>query len=46
MSEKKLWFQNALFFDHQYLRKKSSGILAIFQGVGLQANAASEKAVV
>ena len=34
------------FFDHQYLWKESSGILVIFHGVGLQAKAASEKAVV
>ena len=38
--------QIAVFFDHQYLWKESSGILVIFHGVGLQAKAASEKAVV
>ena len=35
-----------VFFDHQYLWKKSSDILVIFHGVGLQAKAASEKVVV
>ena len=43
---KKIWFENAVFFDHQYLWKESSGILVIFHGIGLQAKAASEKAVV
>ena len=38
--------QIAVFFDHQYLWKESSGILVIFHGVGLQAKAASEKALV
>ena len=38
--------QIAVFFDHQYLRKKSSDILVIFHRVGLQAKAASEKVVV
>ena len=36
----------AVFFDHQYLWKKSSDILVIFHGVGLQAKEASEKVVV
>ena len=36
----------AVFFDHQYLWKKSSDILVIFHGVGLQTKAASEKVVV
>ena len=35
----------AVFFDHQYLWKKSSDILVIFHGVGLQAKASSEKVV-
>ena len=38
--------QVAVFFDHQYLWKESSCILVIFHGVGFQAKAASEKAVV
>ena len=38
--------QIAVFFDHQYIRKKSSDILLIFHEVGLQAKAASEKVVV
>ena len=36
----------AVFFDHQYLWKKSSDILVIFHGAGLQAKAASEKVAV
>ena len=35
-----------VFFDHQYLWKKSSDTLVIFHGVGLQAKAKSEKIVV
>ena len=38
--------QVAVFFDRQYLWKESSCILVIFHGVGFQAKAASEKAVV
>ena len=37
--------QLAVFFDFQYW-KETSGILVIFHGVGIQAKAASEKAVV
>ena len=36
--------QLAVFFDFQYW-KETSGILVIFHGVGIQAKAASEKAV-
>ena len=36
----------AVFFDRQYLWKKSSDILLIFHGAGPQANTASEKVVV
>ena len=52
MSEKKSGFkilsanQIAVFVDHQYLWKESSGILVIFQRVGIQGKAASEIAVV
>ena len=38
--------QIAVFFDHQYLWKESSGTLVIFHRVSLQAKTASEKAVV
>ena len=34
------------FFDYQYIWKESSAMLIIFHWVGLQAKAASEKAVV
>ena len=52
MSEKKsgfkiLWAnQIAVFVDHQYLWKESSGILVIFHRVGIQGKAAFETAVV
>ena len=38
--------QIAVFFDHQYIWKESSGILIILHRVGLQVKAAFEKAVV
>ena len=38
--------QNVVFCDHLHLWKELSGILVIFHGVGLQAKAASKKAIV
>ena len=46
MSEKKYGPKMQYFLIIIYIWKKSSSILVIFHGVGLQEKAASEKAVV